>query len=216
MTVFLTMIKSLSDIKHTLYINLEHRTDRKSFVEDQLSKIGLTGTRFNAIKMQNGAVGCTMSHIECLRTAIRNDYDHILIVEDDVEFTNPELFMELTNKFLSTHDKWDVLMLGGNIYGKYEKVDDTCVKVERCSTTTAYLVKREYFQTLVDNFTEGLYKLIRQPELHGQYAIDVYWSSLQSIDNWYLIYPRTVTQKISYSDVQKRDVNYTWDMLRQV
>ena len=62
-------IQSLNDIKNAFYINLEQRTDRKIHVEEQLGKIGLTAQRFNAIKMENGAIGCSMSHLKILQDA---------------------------------------------------------------------------------------------------------------------------------------------------
>ena len=42
------------EIQHTLYINLEERTDRRVHVEKQLASIGIpqdTVHRFNAVKM---------------------------------------------------------------------------------------------------------------------------------------------------------------------
>ena len=45
------------------------------------------------------------------------------------------------------------------------------------------------------------------------YAIDMYWKHLQSKDNWYLLYPLTVTQYENYSDIEKRNTNYNHLML---
>ena len=86
------MVTCLKDITNIFYINLEHRTDRKEHVENQLKLIGLKGQRFNAIKMENGAVGCSMSHLKLLQQALKLGLDHIFIVEDDIEFLDPELF----------------------------------------------------------------------------------------------------------------------------
>ena len=65
-------IKCLSDIKHAFYINLDHRTDRKEHVEKELNIIGVNASRFEAIKMENGAIGCSMSHLKILQTALKN------------------------------------------------------------------------------------------------------------------------------------------------
>ena len=46
-----------------------------------------------------------------------------------------------------------------------------------------------------------------------RFAIDVYWGSLQQQDNWYLIYPLSVSQKVDFSDIEKRVVNYDTYML---
>jgi glycosyl transferase family 25 len=206
-------MKSIADIKHAFYINLENRPDRKIHVEKQMDIIGVSAERFNAVKMNNGAIGCSMSHLKLLETARTNDWDHILIVEDDILFTNPALFVQQMDKFLSRHPDFDVVLIGGNNMPPYTVIDDSCVKVKMCQTTTGYMVKRHYYDKLIDNFREGINKLLREPENHRFYAIDKYWFHLQAIDNWYLIVPLTVTQREDYSDIEKRPTNYTPAML---
>jgi GR25 family glycosyltransferase involved in LPS biosynthesis len=75
------MIGNISNIQHILYINLEHRVDRKNHVEQQLKNVGFKNAqRFNAIKLTNGALGCSMSHLKCLEMAKKMAWDHIMIV----------------------------------------------------------------------------------------------------------------------------------------
>ena len=66
------MISNISDIKHCFYIKLDSRPDRKIHVENQLQIIGIQGNRFNAIRLPNGALGCSMSHLKCLEIAKEN------------------------------------------------------------------------------------------------------------------------------------------------
>ena len=107
-------LKSFDDIKHSYYINLEHRTDRKEHVESQLSNLGIKAKRFNAIKMDNGAIGCSMSHLNVLQNALNQKLDHILIVEDDITFLDSGLFKTQINKFFEKHNNnWDVILLAG-------------------------------------------------------------------------------------------------------
>lgn len=200
---------SILDIKHAFYINLESRPDRKSHVEEQLKLIGINATRFNAIKLPNGALGCSMSHLKCLEIARQQNLDHILIVEDDIKFLDPSLFVNQMNKFLSNHKTWDVVLVAGNNIPPYKVIDDSCVQITKCQTTTGYMVKSHYFDTLIDNIREGIKHLIREPEKHVLYAIDKYWFRLQDKDIWYLITPLTVTQREDYSDIEKRPTNYT-------
>ena len=209
-----TTISTLSDIKHAFYINLETRPDRKSHVEAQLKTLGIQAERFNAIKLANGALGCSLSHLKCLETAKANGWEHLLIVEDDILFTNPELFKTQINKFFENHPNFDVVLIAGNNRPPYKKMDDeTCVKVSRCQTTTGYLVKSHYYDTLIQNFKEGIKKLMREPDNHILYAIDKHWFQLQEKDNWYLIVPLTVIQREDYSDIEKRPTNYKNIML---
>jgi GR25 family glycosyltransferase involved in LPS biosynthesis len=200
---------SISDIKHAFYINLESRPDRKSHVEEQLKLIGINATRFNAIKLKNGALGCSMSHLKCLEIARQQNLDHILIVEDDIKFLDPSLFVNQMNKFLNNHKTWDVVLVAGNNIPPYKVIDDSCVKITKCQTTTGYMVKSHYFDTLIDNIREGIKHLIVEPDKHVLYAIDKYWFRLQDKHLWYLITPLTVTQREDYSDIEKRPTNYT-------
>jgi len=168
-------MNSINDIKHAYYINLEHRTDRKAHIEEQLTKLGISATRFNAIKMHNGAVGCSMSHLKILQDAYANKYEHVLIMEDDITFLDPDLFKRQFNKFLEVHgNNWDVILLAGNNMPPYTAIDDTCIKVSRCQTTTGYLVNGHYIRKLMDNVKMGLTHLISKPTEHRFYAILVY------------------------------------------
>jgi glycosyl transferase family 25 len=203
-------VTSLTDINHSFYINLEHRTDRKEHVTNQLTNLGLQGfERFNAIKMENGAVGCSMSHLKILQTAVQNNWDHVLIVEDDITFLDLELFKANFETFLQRNgNNWDVILLAGNNMPPYDVVDDVCIKVKRCQTTTGYLVNGHYIKKLMENVKMGLTQLMYKPASHAMYAIDKFWFVLQSVDKWYLIIPPTVVQREDYSDIEKKRINY--------
>ena len=72
------------------YINLKHRKDRKEHIENQIKKfidpkLSIT-TRFNAIANKNGCIGCSESHLAVIEECIQNNYNNVLIFEDDFEF----------------------------------------------------------------------------------------------------------------------------------
>jgi glycosyl transferase family 25 len=206
-------MNNITNIKHAFYINLTSRPDRKQHVESQMKLLGIHAERFNAIKLKNGALGCSMSHLKLLENAKLNNWPHILIVEDDIKFLNPELFIIQFNKFLENHNDWDVILIGGNNMPPFENIDDTCIKVSSCQTTTGYIVNGHYFDTLIQNFRTGIKKLIEFPDQHIKYAIDKYWFNLQRRDSWYLIIPLTVIQREDYSDIERRPTNYSSSML---
>jgi len=182
-------------------------------VENELSLIGIKATRFKAIKLENGALGCSMSHLMCLETAKKNNWDHLLIIEDDIKFLEPNTFITQFNKVLKQNGNFDVLLIAGNNAPPYEVIDESCVKVSRCQTTTGYFLKSHYFDTLIKNIREGIHKLMKEPDKHVIYAIDKNWFQLQEKDNWLLITPLTVTQREDYSDIEKRRTNYTRAMI---
>jgi GR25 family glycosyltransferase involved in LPS biosynthesis len=202
-------IKSLDDIKNVFYINLENRTDRKEHIEKELLKLGINGTRFNAIKMKNGAIGCSMSHLKILEDSKNKNLDHVLILEDDISFLNADLFKNQINKFFEIHgNNWDVVLFAGNNLPPYEIIDETCVKVSRCQTTTGYLVNGHYIKVLAANVKIGLTNLLNKPTERNKYAIDRFWFILQNSSNWFLITPLTVVQRVDYSDIEGKITNY--------
>ena len=193
------------------YINLDHRTDRKRHIENQLEQIRLTGnvTRFNAIKNANGRIGCSLSHLKCLQMAKEAKWECVMIVEDDILFMLPDKFVENANSFFSNkQNKWDVLLLAGNNLPPFETNDGVSIQVSHCQTTTGYIVKRHYYDALISNIKEGITKLMKEPENHYYYAVDKYWLQLQKQDRWMLLIPIIVVQKPDYSDIEKKYTDY--------
>lgn len=201
-----------SDIKHKYYINLDKRSDRRYYFENQMKLLKWSAIRFSAIENENGALGCSFSHLKLLEYAKQQNFDHILIMEDDITFLNPSIFTQNLDKFLSSNIDFDVLLIAGNNMGEFTIVNDNCVQVTHCQTTTGYLVKNRYFNTLIENIRQSIKGIIQYKNLL-EYAVDQYWGKLQEKDKWFLLTPLTVTQKADYSDIEKRVTNYNKYML---
>lgn len=196
-----------------MYINLDSRPDRNENAKSELAKVGINKPeRFKAIKLENGALGCSMSHLKCIEIAKQKDYPCVFICEDDIEFLEPSLFLNQMQTFLNSSINWDVIIVAGNNMLPYTPVNNTCIKVLNCQTTTGYIVKKEYYDKLMQNYKDGIQKLMKEPT-SNEYKIDKYWFRLQREDNWYLIIPLTVVQKEDYSDIEKRVTNFKNYML---
>ena len=208
-------MNTVADIQNTLYINLDKRPDRKIMLLRELDQLGWVTNpqHFKAIQLPNGAIGCTLSHIKCLELAKSMNWEHVLIYEDDIKFTNPKEFTKNLNAFLSSGIEWDVILFAGNNVGRYRPTNCGAVQIQACQTTTGYLVKREYYDVLIENFKDGLGRLMREPTKATLYALDKYWFSLQFKHRWYLIYPLTVTQQSIHSDIENKVTNYDKLML---
>ena len=198
-------------LENILFINLSTRSDRLCHVTQQFRLLGIThAERFNAIQTQSGAIGCSLSHIKCLEIAKERNYKQVFICEDDITFTNPQLFLENMYQFENSEycANWDVLIIGGNNVPPYTKIANYLIKISNCQTTTGYIVREHYYDVLIQNMKEGVNHLLRNPENKRVYAVDMYWKKLQQRDNWYMIIPPTVVQYENYSDIEGRDVNY--------
>jgi hypothetical protein len=108
---------------------------------------------------------------------------------------------------------WDMIIVSGNNCPPFFPVNEYCVRVLNCQTTTGYIVKKEYYDTLLNNFKESAHQLIQNSADTKKYALDIHWKKLQSQDFWYLIIPLTVVQYENYSDIENRNTDYQEMML---
>ena len=114
------------------FINLDHRTDRLSHMQSQLSRVGIDAVRtrgklpneFNlddpklqVMKNYNPrAIGCHFGHIEVLTKALEANKCPF-IMEDDIVFCEDfSERMDIIQEFLNKQDDWDVFWLGGTYH----------------------------------------------------------------------------------------------------
>tara|TARA_R110000737_G_scaffold348502_1_gene382451 strand:+ start:217 stop:825 length:609 start_codon:yes stop_codon:yes gene_type:complete len=185
------------------YINLTDRTDRNENAIKELSKLGITPNRMNAIKTEMGIVGCGLSHLRCIQEAKSKGYPYVAIFEDDIIIDKPNLLIQKVNKLIN--EDFDVLMLSGNNFRPFEEYDDY-IKVSKCFTTGAYIIKSHYYDTFIDNINNGLKLLLQTGDRN--YSIDSFNHELQRQDKWWLITPICCYQMPDYSDIEKEYVNY--------
>ena len=190
-------------VEKIIYINLEEATERKKNIEELLNKCPSEKIiRFNAIKDERGEIGCSKSHIECIKLAITNNWKNVLILEDDVMWNNYE---DSLNKLIElTKKDYDVILLGGC----FARFDTDTLRLFEAQTASSYLVSNHYYEKLLNNFMDGLNNLLKTFTT-GNYCCDQYWKILQRVDNWYIVNPALLIQKPFYSYIEKRDVDYT-------
>ena len=190
------------------YINLSEREDRKQNAIEQLSKLGIVPNRMGAIKTEIGIVGCALSHLRCIQEAKIKGYPYVCIFEDDIIIKNENLLIKKVKKLIN--EDFDVLMLSGNNFRPFEEHDDY-IKVTKCFTTGAYIIKEHYYDTWLNNLNEGI-KLLLQTN-NRDYSLDAYNHKLQREDKWWLITPICCYQKPDYSDIEYKEVDYKSIML---
>ena len=195
-------------IDKVVYINLDERQDRKKRVESELKKYFPSEKmqRFNAIKYKdahktNGYIGCARSHIAVLEMAIQQNWKNVLVVEDDAIWSNFEIGYPILEKLIK--NRFDVITLGVTC-AKYDKSN---YKLLDGQSTTGYLINNHYYNTLIDNLKTGIEHLLYSDN-HSKYALDQYWKILQAKDTWFCVVPSLLVQGPSYSDIEKKNVNY--------
>ena len=100
------------NIDKIIYINLKKREDKQQFIVNELNTYGLTYERFEAIDyIQQGNVGCSLSHLAVLKLAKERGYKNILILEDDFKFKlSKEDFENTLKQFFDSSIEYNVCM----------------------------------------------------------------------------------------------------------
>ena len=209
--------------KASYYINLKKRVDRKLHVETELKKILVNDpVRIDALSHEMGIVGCLQSHIKTLETFMSSSSENFVsIFEDDVVFKNPDVVVKGVRE-LSTDNDWDVLMLGGMNDGPVEKYKNfSAVRISRCMSCVAYVVRRSYVPTLLTFWKKFLSHAEAVAEAAAKHlplnlddvSLDRAWFELQQKHTFVLITPLSVSQLSSYSDNWKRTINWDKSMM---
>jgi hypothetical protein len=151
--------------------------------------------RFSAVKKKNGAAGCLESHTEVLRMAKTQGWKNVLILEDDLQWTNLEsAYQQLVE--LVSKSNWDVILLTG-WYKEYD-----FPRIYNSLNTGAYLVHGNYYDSLLANREWALKNINSLESLLKikSYAADVSWKYAMKTGRWYCLYPCICSQIDDYSD----------------
>lgn len=200
-------------VEKVIFINLESRKDRLGEILEELKWANIPSekiVRFNAFKHEKGYIGCAISHIKCLEYAIENNLKNIMILEDDFTFKRNKTYIENSVRNLNSFKNWDVILLASNfrrINRTHSLVNGNLFRVFEGLTTAGYIIKRDYYRVLLENFREALINLLKTGRKE-EYSIDVNWKKLQEKDQWYMFFPTFGYQKISYSDIENFVTNY--------
>jgi len=201
-----------------IYINLEHRTDRREFFEAECKKLGLTPFRSKAdYTPSNGALGCLMSHLNVLASG--SDTIATWVCEDDCTFLVDRSTLDsVIQEFLASDA--DILCLG---FGsrKDSEYSPLLRRTKDCQTASSYLVKPAFRRVLLDFWQEiltsrlcGLPHARKQeymglPVHKGEFeTTDQSWKLLQQSHTFVIPKTRCAKQRASYSDIEGHAVNY--------
>lgn len=181
-----------------IYINLDKRTDRKKHIESLFPN----AVRFPAIVDERGGYfGCVRSHIECLKLAKENNYEKVIILEDDFVYNDSR-----TLESMIIPEKFDMLLLSNIVLPSdtisYNKHFD---RVFRAEWTSGYYVNVSFYDTLIKTFEESLNELSKN-YCRDNY-LDIYWNKLFN-NHLILKHVKMIGSQLpeDYSDVKNKIV----------
>lgn len=177
-------------------INLDKRTDKWTDCLAQFEKYHLTVERFSGHDRSIGwgNDGCTASHRGVLELICHNRWPRTLILEDDFVVIE-ENIQSLFSQFISEVPvNWDMLYLGGHYADKPKRrVSEHVIEINRMLTTSSYGVSYDFARKVAPFIIGG--------------AIDSSYFTYQEQGNCYILQPRLMAQRESFSDIQQRICN---------
>jgi GR25 family glycosyltransferase involved in LPS biosynthesis len=177
-----------------LAINLPHRTDRYEHVTNEVKKLTL-----NSFEIVEGIIDetktCFQSQKKCIRIAKEKKLPYVLVLEDDVIFTDnaQQQFEDAFN--VVNEMQWDMLFLGANLQKPAEQIANNVLKINGAYAAHAYMVHERFYDTILN--------------LPHTCEMDVHYHNLMAEHNVYMCDPMIAYQLPSHSDLQNgyRDYN---------
>jgi GR25 family glycosyltransferase involved in LPS biosynthesis len=191
--------------KKSYYINRKSRVDRKDAFEKQLKKNGLIDwvERYEAVDKDDviesvtpskGEIACGTSHKTIIEIAKKNNFENVLIFEDDATFLDN--FQDVINNAIQQikNIDWDLFYLSCRLFdSEIDFLSENLIKINSCYCTHAYCVNRKAY----DKYLE--YNPHKQP-------VDVFLlnQDFKRIGS----YPLCVSTSASNSDIVNGYTNY--------
>jgi len=188
-------------VDKVIYINLDKRQDRRNLMK-KFFEVGQIPedkiVRCPGVLWNPGIVGCGKGHLAAVKMAKENGWKRVLILEDDVGWHNFDEGYAKLEKLVQLPN-WDVCLIGGWY------CDVSPPRVKACICAHAYIVNSHYYDTLIQNYEEGIQKRLKIA--NDMYHIDVYWIKLQMQHNWIGVIDPMCIQIESFSNVRSQTIS---------
>lgn len=178
-------------------ISLPESKDRRKLFLEEARKHAIPVSIWPAIKNENNpALGLRNTFIEIFQNSVDNNFDHILVFEDDAVFVhdNPN---EVMNRAIAELAKdYDMLYLGLNAFGGFsEQYSPTLLKVKAGCTTHAVIYSKQFIKDVLETD-------IKVP-------IDMHFAEFHKRGRTYATFPLLCGQRSGYSCIERREVDYS-------
>jgi hypothetical protein len=192
-------------------ISLPSREDRRANFNKAMKNFGHTTFEYidaidgrmtfpNLVPHKAATKGCSESHRLGLGKFSPEDFDAVMMCEDDIEFLRPKNEVEKTVEEFMSDERLDVLCLSARVRGSRIAISDQLSIATRIVTGACYVVKPSAIAKLERNFRESSRRVSQG---RRKAALDQNWHKLQRGQLFFAV-PNTKTVKIvaGYSDIQ--------------
>jgi glycosyl transferase family 25 len=190
-----------------IYINLDHREDRRHHIESELARLGIDNyTRLSAVRKEYGALGCALSHLKALGDWQAAPGRLLMVCEDDCTFLAERQAVEGLIEGFARDPRLEVLCLAYNNANEFRISEKFCITSDT-QTTACYVVK----PSILSDLRHAIEKSVRGLEAGNDVtvsAVDIVWKELQQQRLFCFPVARAAAQVESYSDIEGRVTDY--------
>lgn len=179
--------------------NFTYESKKISFIKNEFYKHE-PGNSFGIENYHNkyfkGAVGCLISHLEAIKMAEKNNYSSILLLEDDVAFSD-DFETKIKNLYNNFPKQWDMFYLSGSLIKEGEKFKYYSELISS-HTTHSYAINSSVFKILIKLLEKNMF--IK--------PIDSCYVSIQESIKSFIAMPFLTYQSNGFSDIHNSNASY--------
>lgn len=196
----------------TFVINLENRKDRYKDVYNEFKKqkIDTIVEYLPAIRHHYGMVGCSLSHLECVKLAKQRGWKSVLIFEDDIVFTSHfEQYYKQTLEQLSKTN-WAIFHFGAMLMAMSRQVSPNLLRIGYNWAAHAVAIHEKAYDFILSNYDYSYNEKDSSKPWGGHYPFDGFINK-EVHDKGFEIYtafPVLITQRSDMSDTWGMHRNY--------
>lgn len=196
---------------HVLCINLPERGDRREETSHELGKynidfdwfeasgpISQEGRRAFRTRLLPGETGAFNSHYRTLFKAREEKWDNVLIIEDDIELC-PDFDIKFDKAIRKVPEDWDMIYFGGNHESPPLQMGNGLLKCTQTFAIHCVAIRWTMYEQLIEFLTTNMYAA----------AVDYLYAETHQWCNAYAFSPALTFQRVDYSDIQGKVVDYT-------
>ena len=221
-------MKSICSFFDKIYcINLEERKDRWDLCLEKFKEYGITNfKRFEGIKVNGnlslkklGQIGCSSCFYNIIKEAHENNYNSILILEDDFNFivSKDELEEALEKAFKEMPEDWDMFYLGANVINEIyqnpiEEYSENLFKLNSAYALHSVCFSKNSFSKILNFFEDNSNWIMNL--MQNYESIDVFFAKdFQHCNKCFIWKDLLCLQEPSFSSIENTFYNYTDLML---
>ena len=202
-------------IEQIYILNLKERYDRYLEVLVELCRMEAPLDRIYHYEARKEVVtgdskvdsllGAGKNHIDVITHFIKNEYQHCLILEDDVTFTcQVNQHLKDLETFFRREYKFDICFITASQFYEWRKYDDLLSNTfQECTTSSGYLLSKDTAQKVLDVLKEGN-DLLQKTKDCCKYCCDRYWSKIQKDKKCFIFNQKFGYQRPNFSNITKK------------